>query len=81
MTMNNYLGDVEVGDRLFCIVHGWGTVSQAPTTRSDKLIFVSFDNGDRGFFHTCGRLDGWAWRRRRPTLFKTDRGLEYPAIP
>jgi len=47
--------DIRVGDRVFCIHHGWGTVNQL-NGWMDYPIYVEFDNGEEDNYDVEGKI-------------------------
>lgn len=45
----------EIGDKVFCIHHGWGVISQL-NGWSEFPIYVKFDNGDEETYDIRGSL-------------------------
>jgi hypothetical protein len=74
------------GDRVYCILHGWGTVKQISKTGTYPIL-VSINNGEK---ETCSfTLDGRYFEDSIPTLsfteytlngFSQERPIELPEV-
>lgn len=59
--------DIRVKDRVFCIHHGWGTISQI-NGWMDYPIYVEFDNGEEDNYD----IEGKVFPNHIPTLSFTE---------
>jgi hypothetical protein len=65
----------KVGDRVFCILHGWGTVRRISEEGSFPIL-VSFIN-NKGYPETASfTLDGRYFENSKPTLSFTEYTLQ-----
>ncbi len=69
---------IEVCDKVFDIIFGWGTVIGIPKTNNLYVIEVKFKNGEYATFTTCGK---YKINDLTPRLYWSEPKIEIPKKP